>query len=242
MDEIAFLNNAAATYGELAENGSSPSINFEAPNVGMAERVDAPVYNPLTHEIQEISNIIYERHPDGRPPSRAYWVGRKLKKCIFGVVKSCTVLKLRNDLDIPWEVTEQRAAVKIMSWQKMRQVRHIEDPRKEIAAMQHLCRNGMHPNVMAPLDALHDDEYLLLFMPFLDSGDLFGFVQQAGGFPEHLARYWFHQILQVSLALELPCSVARVCSMHLFLNVSSSCYHRDSVICNEMECVIGTCR
>jgi serine/threonine protein kinase len=57
---------------------------------------------------------------------------------------------------------------------------------------------------MGALDVLQDDEYLLLFMPFCSSGDLFGFVQQAGRFPESMARYWFKQILEVSVAPYVP--------------------------------------
>ena len=164
-------------------------------------RVDAPVFNPVTKDVLKVSNIIYEFHADGRPPERAYWVGRKLKKCIFGVVKECTVLRFRNDPEVPWEVTEHKAAGKIMSWQKIRDLQHIEDPLKEVAAMQHVSKGGVHPHVMGVLDVLQDEEYLLLFMPFCSSGDLFGFVQQAGRFPEPMARYWFNQILDVSCAL-----------------------------------------
>lgn len=204
MDELAFLENASASYDDIAETGpAADPLGFEPATIGAAERVDAAVYNPVTREILEVSNIIYERHPDGRPPERAYWVGRKLKKCIFGVVKACTILKFRNVPDVPWEVTEHKAAVKIMSWQKIRELRHIEDPQKEVAAMQFLSRYGVHPHVMGTLDVLQDEEYLLLFMPFCSSGDLFGFVQQAGRFPEPMARYWFRQIIDVSTLLML---------------------------------------
>mmetsp|Transcript_15728 Transcript_15728/g.22797 ORF Transcript_15728/g.22797 Transcript_15728/m.22797 type:complete len:384 (-) Transcript_15728:354-1505(-) len=196
MDELAFLENASAAFEDIAENGPPAApLAFDQANVGVAERVDAAVYNPVTHDVLEVSNIIYERHPDGRPPDRAYWVGRKLKKCIFGVVKACTILKFRNVPEVPWEVTEHKAAVKIMSWQKIRELRHIEDPQKEVAAMQFVSRDGVHPHVMGTLDVLQDEEYLLMFMPFCSSGDLFGFVQQAGRFPEPMARYWFKQIL-----------------------------------------------
>jgi serine/threonine protein kinase len=85
-----------------------------------------------------------------------------------------------------------------MSWQKIRELRHIEDPQKEVAAMQFVSQDGTHPHVMGTLDVLQDEEYLLMFMPFCSSGDLFGFVQQAGRFPEPMARYWFKQILEVS--------------------------------------------
>jgi len=198
MDEIAFLDNASASYDDLALNGDpSPPLQFERPATGRAERVDAPVLNPVTHEVLEVSNIIYERHADGRPPCRAYWVGRKLKKCIFGVVKECTLLQFTNDVNVPWEVTPKKAAVKIMSWQKIRELQHIEDPIKEVAAMQYVNRNGNNEHVMGLYDVLQDEDYLLMFMPFCSSGDLFSFVQQAGQFPEPMARYWFRQILEV---------------------------------------------
>ena len=201
MSELDFIENASATYTDVEQNGAPVMpLPFDTPNIGRAVRVDAPVLNPATQDVMTVSNIIYEHHDDGRPPERAYWVGRKLKKCIFGVVKECTILKFRNDFDIPWEVTEEKAAGKIMSWQKIRDLQHIEDPQKEVAAMQYVSREA-HPNVMGVLDVLQDEEYLLLFMPFCDSGDLFGFVQQAGRFPEPMARFWFKQILEVRLHL-----------------------------------------
>ena len=202
MDEFAFILNSSASFDDLVANGEpSAPLPFERATMGLAERVDATVYNPVTHDVLEVTNIIYERHPDGRPPDRAYWVGRKLKKCIFGVVKECTVLRFRNDMNVPWEVTPAKAAVKIMSWQKIRELKHIEDPQKEVAAMQFISKEVQHPHVMGVLDVLYDDEYLLMFMPFCSSGDLFGFVQQAGRFPEQMARYWFRQILEVSLVV-----------------------------------------
>lgn len=196
MEDLDFLENASASFTDIEQNGSPiMPLPFDQPQVGRAIRVDAPVYNPHTQDVLKVSNIIYEHHMDGRPPERAYWVGRKLKKCIFGVVKECTILRFRNDPEIPWEVTEHKAAGKIMSWQKIRDLQHIEDPQKEVAAMQFVSRGGGHPHVMGALDVLQDEEYLLLFMPFCTSGDLFGFVQQAGRFPEEMARYWFTQIL-----------------------------------------------
>lgn len=181
MEELDFLENAAASYTDIEASGPAVMpLPFDRPTVGRAVRVDAPVFNPVTKDVLKVTNIIYEHHADGRPPDRAYWVGRKLKKCIFGVVKECTILKFRNDPDTPWEVTEHKAAGKIMSWQKIKDLQHIEDPQKEVAAMQFVSKEGGHPHVMGVLDVLQDEEYLLLFMPFCTSGDLFGFVQQAG--------------------------------------------------------------
>mmetsp|Transcript_9654 Transcript_9654/g.19380 ORF Transcript_9654/g.19380 Transcript_9654/m.19380 type:complete len:365 (-) Transcript_9654:305-1399(-) len=196
MEELDFLENASASFTEIEQNGTAiMPLPFDDPQVGVAKIVDAQVYNPHTQDILKVSNIIYEQRIDGRTPERAYWVGRKLKKCIFGVVKECTVLRFRNDPDIHWEVTEQKVAGKIMSWQKIRDLQHIEDPYKEVAAMQFMSRGGMHPHVMGALDVLQDDDYLILFMPYCTSGDLFGFVKQATRFPENMARYWFAQIL-----------------------------------------------
>mmetsp|Transcript_27908 Transcript_27908/g.60071 ORF Transcript_27908/g.60071 Transcript_27908/m.60071 type:complete len:276 (-) Transcript_27908:548-1375(-) len=119
MEELDFLENASASFTEIEQNGTAiMPLPFDDPQVGVAKIVDAQVYNPHTQDILKVSNIIYEQRIDGRTPERAYWVGRKLKKCIFGVVKECTVLRFRNDPDIHWEVTEQKVAGKIMSWQK----------------------------------------------------------------------------------------------------------------------------
>ena len=111
-----------------------------------------------------------------------------------------------------------------MSWQKIRELRHIEDPQKEVAAMQYISREGQHPHVMGVLDVLEDEEYLLMFMPFCSSGDLFGFVQQAGRFPEQMARYWFRQILDVSVFMRIYWSVwlgGACCILNLFFFFSS---------------------
>ena len=129
------------------------------------------------------------------------------------MAKACAILKFRYFPEVTWEEMEHKAAVKIMSWQKIRELRHIEDPQKEVAAMQFVSREGVHPHVMGTLDVLQDDEYLLMFMPFCSSGDLFGFVQQAGRFPEPMARYWFRQILDVSLLLLYICVHSTTCGL-----------------------------
>lgn len=196
MDDLDFLENASASFTDLKQNGPpTMPLPFDRAQVGRAIRVDAPVFNPHTQNVLKVSNIVYEHHMDGRPPERAYWVGRKIKKCIFGAVRECTILRFRNDPEIPWEVTEHKAAGKVMSWEKIGELQHIEDPQKEVAAMQLVSRGGGHPHVMGSFDVLQDEQYLLLFMPLCTSGDLFTFVKSAGRFPEDMARHWFSQIL-----------------------------------------------
>jgi serine/threonine protein kinase len=194
--DVAFLENASAGYEDIRDNGSpAPPLAFDPATVGIADRVTSMVYNPVTGETKSVQNIVYERTLDGRPPWRAYWIGRKVRKCIFGVVKTCTILRFRNSIDVPWEVTQERVAVKIMSWQKIRTISHLEDPQKEVAAMQFANRNGSHPHVIQAMDVLQDEDYLFLFTPYCPSGDLFSFVQHHSRLKESIARYWFRQIL-----------------------------------------------
>lgn len=202
MDELAQLTNASASHDELLENGPpKPPLNFPSARVGQAARVTATVYNPATSEEAQVPNVIYEHRSDSRPPKRAYWIGRKLKKAIYGCVRSCTILKLQEGTwqgdGGTWEVTPRMAAVKIMDWNAVRELhgRHMEDPVKEVSAMQFITRDGSHSNVMETLDVLQDEQYLYSFMPFCSCGELFGFVQRDGRFSEPVARHWFRQIL-----------------------------------------------
>lgn len=134
------------------------------------------------------------------------WIGRKLKKAIYRCVRSCTVLKLREGgwqgpgAGGCWEVTSEMAAVKIMDWNAVNELRgkHMEDPMKEVSAMQYIAQDGPHENVLGTLDVLQDAQYLYSFMPFCSSGELFGYVERDGRFSEPVARFWFRQILNVS--------------------------------------------
>jgi len=207
MDELAQLTNASASYEEVAENGPpTDPLQFPEPTVGRAARITATVYNPATGEEASVPNVIFE-DKGSDPPDRAYRIGRKLKKAIFGCVRSCTVLKLKEGGwkghagpgGSAWEVTSGLAAVKIMDWNAINEMRgrHVEDPVKEVSAMQYISSNGIHPNVMCCCDVLSDDKYLYSFMPFCSCGELFGFVDRDGRFSEPVARFWFRQLINV---------------------------------------------
>jgi len=94
------------------------------------------------------------------------------------------------------------AAVKIMDWNLVRDLRgrHMEDPVKEVSAMQYLCTDGGSPNVLGTLDVMSDEQYLYSFMPFCSCGELFGYVERDGRFSEPVARFWFRQLLNVSFS------------------------------------------
>ncbi|KAK1744707.1 serine/threonine-protein kinase [Skeletonema marinoi] len=201
---LTHLQNTAASHDEILNFGRPANpTNFPNPQFSAVTRVNASVRNPATGETAVVTNVFYEVRPDGMPPSRAYWIGRTLRKAIFGCVRSCTVLRLREGGwagphgNSFWEITPEMAAVKIIDLRLVREYRgrHIEDPIKEVAAMQFLCRNGAQPNVLPCWDLFRDERYIYLCMPFCSSGELFGFVERSGRFEEPLARFWFGQLL-----------------------------------------------
>jgi len=196
--DFGFIQNASASFEELVENGEpAVPLEFDPATIGSAEvKSPAVLYDPASNYRVEVDNIVCRRGDD-----RAYLVGRTLRECIFGFVRRCTVLRYRADAPTPYyEVTTQRAAVKIMSKARIREIRHVEDPLKEIAAMQHVNRDGSQRHVVSVIDVLEDDEYLFLFMPLCSSGDLYSVVEATNGqgLPESEARRWFNQVLDVS--------------------------------------------
>lgn len=205
------LQNAAATFDELSSIGTpAQPPDFPEPKFGVATRVNASVHNPMTNESAIVPNVIYEVRPDGLPPPRAYWIGRKLKKAIYGCVRSCTVLRVREggwagpDGNSLWEITREMAAVKIIDLNTVSRMQgqHIEDPLKEVAAMQFMCKGGAQPNVLPCWDLFRDEKYIYLFMPFCSSGELFAYVERNGRFQESVAKFWFQQLLNALFHLQ----------------------------------------
>ena len=152
----------------------------------------------------------------------AYWPQRRLQDAIYGSVWACLVLKRHYGVaaddaaraagvepgsasaPIVWELTGQHVAIKMVEWARVHHMRGrlLEDPVKEVAAMQLL--GARHPNVLGSTEVLQDRDFLYSVMPYCRDGDLFGVVVQYAeesggeiGMPEPVARFWFRQILQV---------------------------------------------
>jgi hypothetical protein len=152
----------------------------------------------------------------------AYWPQRRLQDAIYGSVWACMVLRRHTGVaaddaaraagvepgspsaPIVWEITGQHAAIKMVEWARVHHMRGrlLEDPVKEVAAMQLL--GARHPNVLGSSEVLQDGDFLYSIMPYCRDGDLFGVVVQyaeesggAVGMPEPVARFWFRQILRV---------------------------------------------
>lgn len=151
----------------------------------------------------------------------AYWPQRRLQDAIFGSVWACLVLRRHygtaaddaaraagvepGDPSAPvvWEIHGDHVAIKMIEWDRVHRNRGrmLEDPVKEIAAMQLLGTSNRH--VLGSAEVLQDDDYLYSIMPYCRGGDLFGVVVEhteqrngEGGMLEPVARYWFKQIIQ----------------------------------------------
>ena len=158
----------------------------------------------------------------------AYWPQRRLQDAIYGSVWACMVLKRHHGVatddaaraagvqpgspaaPIVWEITGKHVAIKMVSWAQVHQMRGrlLEDPVKEVAAMQLLglqqqhAGHGNSTHVLGSTEVLQDGDFLYSVMPYCRDGDLFGVVVQYAeesggeiGMPEPVARHWFRQIL-----------------------------------------------
>jgi hypothetical protein len=153
----------------------------------------------------------------------AYWPHRQLQDAIYGSVWCCLVLRRHYgaaaddaaraagvepgspNAPIVWEMSGEMVAIKMVEWERVFRMRGhlLEDPVKEVAAMQLLGAN--HPNVLGSSEVLQDDNCLYSVMPYCRGGDLFSVVVEYAeanngeiGMPEPVARFWFRQILSVS--------------------------------------------
>lgn len=215
---------AHQTFVDIESSGEPVRpLDFPPPNVKPGLRIQALVVHPETGARQVCSGVIHaeELDPEG---GIAYWPQRRLQDAIYGSVWACLILKRHYGVaaddaaraagvepgspmaPIVWEISPQHAAIKMVEWAKVHHMRGrlLEDPVKEVAAMQLL--GASHPNVLGSTEVLQDDEHLYSVMPFCRDGDLFGIVVQYAeesggeiGMPEPVARFWFRQILNVSL-------------------------------------------
>jgi len=222
--------HAMHTFEEVEASGEAARpLDFPSPVVLRGVRVTALVVHPESGSRQVCSGVIHREDVSGLEPVPggaprevlAYWPQRQLQDAIYGSVWSCLVLRRHygeasddaaraagvepNSPNAPivWEITMNHVAIKMVEWARVYHMRGrlLEDPVKEVAAMQ-LLGTG-HPHVLSSLEVLQDGSYLYSVMPYCRGGDLFGVVVQyaeesggEGGMPEPVARYWFRQILQ----------------------------------------------
>jgi len=221
--------HAHLTFGQVRASGDAVRpLDFPAPLVVRGVRVNALVVHPETGTRQVSSGVIHREDLSGNTkglaikPSDilAYWPQRRLQDAIYGSVWACLVLKRHYGVaaddaaraagvepgapnaPIVWEITGRHVAIKMVEWARVVHMRGrlLEDPVKEVAAMQLL--GSAHPHVLGSTEVLQDSDFIYSVMPYCKGGDLFGVVVQYAeesggdiGMPEPVARFWFRQIL-----------------------------------------------
>mmetsp|Transcript_21247 Transcript_21247/g.24235 ORF Transcript_21247/g.24235 Transcript_21247/m.24235 type:complete len:402 (-) Transcript_21247:411-1616(-) len=210
--------HAEIKFDQVVSNGEAcRPLDFPPPVVARAVRVNALVVHPASGSRQVCSGVIHREDLQGV----AYWPQRRLQDAIYGSVWACLVLTHHygpaaddaaqaagvepNSPNAPvvWEITSKHVAIKMVEWARVNHMRGrlLEDPVKEVAAMQ-LLGETRSQYVLSSEEVLQDGDFLYSVMPYCKGGDLFGVVVQyaeesggEGGMPEPVARYWFRQIL-----------------------------------------------
>lgn len=213
--------HANLTFVDVEGNGDpARPLDFPSPIVASAVRVNALVVNPETGTRQVCSGVIHREELATGEGFVSYWPQRRLQDAIYGSVWACLVLRKHHGVaaddaakaagvepgspkaPFVWEITGEHVAIKMIEWARVHQMRgrYLEDPVKEVAAMQLL--GAGHPHVLGSMDVMQDVDFLYSVMPYCSGGDLFGVVVQHAaengeeiGMPEPVARYWFRQIL-----------------------------------------------
>mmetsp|Transcript_11261 Transcript_11261/g.16048 ORF Transcript_11261/g.16048 Transcript_11261/m.16048 type:complete len:405 (-) Transcript_11261:144-1358(-) len=172
-------------------------LEFPSPTVHRASIVTLQAMDHRTRKVHTLKSVLLSFSQD-----RAYLFKKKLSKSTNGTVRLAVVLERRKRRKskerVEWESTEQLIAIKISSWASMRRFRgrHLEDPIKEISAMQLL--GNYHPNVVGTIEVLQNDENLYTVMQYCGGGDLFSRVTPtttSSSDAEDKARSWFRQLL-----------------------------------------------
>jgi len=142
----------------------------------------------------------------------AYLICDELSDAIYGKVYHGIVLRRSSPTDNIWQMTTDECAIKAMTWEgiiKGCNQNQTENPRNEIAAMQHLMRQFDGANdkpifshdsmretgVIIPLDFLFDVQKVYIITPFCRGGEIFSVLKKRQRFSESESRYLLRSIL-----------------------------------------------
>jgi len=226
--------HAELSYDEVEASGpAARPLDFPSPTVFRCQTIDIQAQDHRSGTIHFLRNVIVR----SENPQTAYYLKKKIGKSTYGSTCLCIVLRRRqrrrsvatvdssqeeqrqdtpektkkdNDSDIEWESTDSQVVIKISEFSKIHSMRgrHLEDPIKEISAMQLL--GNYHPNVLGAVEVMQDDDYLYTVTRHLPGGELYERVVEC--FPhkrspdesdspasyeydESKARVWFRQLL-----------------------------------------------
>jgi serine/threonine protein kinase len=149
----------------------------------------------------------------GTNPPYKYQFVKTLANAIYGKVKSCVKLHLRDDGTYTANQPYEMFACKIMFKNRMtfynpNATIFSEDPMMELATQQFLgsCNGGHHSNVCGLVECCEDQGNIFAIMPFSDGGDLLSYTccsratthagRACSCIPEDHARGIFRQIVE----------------------------------------------
>lgn len=213
LDRETLSANASISFTSV-QSSSPPTrpLDFPAPVLETAITVSADIIDHTTGQIFQ-AKILKRRlaspHPhreqsQEQEPEKAYRIQRKIRNTTYGSIRLCVVLKRVSSGIIPqegvvacpeWETTSEMVAIKVTRRSQLQfHGRHLDDPIKEIAALQLL--GVFHPHIISILDALQTDIHLYSVFPYMSHTRL---VEKLTASPTGLleveARFWFRQIL-----------------------------------------------
>lgn len=224
-DDHGMGMHADLSYDDVVAAGPpARPLDFPAPTVLRCKNMDVHARDHRSGTIHFLRNVIVRIDNT----DTAYFVTKKIGKSVYGSIRLGIVLKRRQrspsqhaeerqDTQTPeveWESTDLQAAVKISEFTKIHAMRgrHLEDPIKEISAMQLL--GNYHPHVLGTMDVLQDDNYLYTISRHLPGGELYGRIMEAFpqkrppeqiegsdqfSYDESKARIWFKQLIMVGV-------------------------------------------
>ena len=188
-DFVAVLNDqddddSALHYSDLEHAGPPVgALDFPTPTFFYSEITSVKAVDHRTGKSRTIESVLTRLRNrnnggggDGNDhPAKAYLIPKKIAKTTYGSIRVAVVLHRRPDHEakvdnVPWISSEELVAIKISSWNKIRQMRgkHLEDPVKEVGALQLV--GNYHPHVMGCHEVLQDDKHLYIVMPYYASG------------------------------------------------------------------------
>eukprot|EP01041_Mallomonas_annulata_P003113 gene3113-6119_t len=127
----------------------------------------------------------------------AYEIGRLLKEPGYGrEVRFGWILMEDDCAKGTFDRTGFFVAIKLSDKKIMPTQHSLEDPIKEIAAMQFLKQNGQcHPNIVNLIECLQDDKYVYSVLEYCEKGELLDLLVN-GALPEHQVHAYFSHVLQ----------------------------------------------
>jgi serine/threonine protein kinase len=191
------------------------------------------VYDPIPNKYFEVSNILF--NSESGSGEFGYWVRETIRKALFGKVVRAFVLRRRAPTSdhyssCQWELSGAECAIKVLSWSKIQKNVQtndtLEDPLKEIAAMQYMKRcSNTESHVLTPIEILSDSKYIFVVLPLCKDGELYDRLEQTKDcFDEGEARYWFRQIAQGVKSLHKAGVCHRDISLENVLIHGGSCH------------------